>query len=74
MFWCSWSADQGGEERQVSSCSSVGPGESIVVKAAYLLEKSPNMGSVLRHWGHGQLTEGRIGCEYSVRHERRRAG
>lgn len=51
MFWWSWSPDQGGEERQVSCCGSVGPEDSIVVKAAYLLGKSPDVGSVLLHWG-----------------------
>lgn len=54
MFWWSWSPDQGGEERQVSYCGSAGPGDSIMVKAACLLEKSPNMGSVLLRWGQGQ--------------------
>lgn len=46
MFWWSWSPDQEGEERQVSCCGSEGAGDSIMVKAAYLLEKSANVGSV----------------------------
>lgn len=49
-------------------------GESIVVKAACLLEKSPDLGSMLLCWDQGQLTEGRIACECLAKHGKKRAG